>query len=232
MIVIGAPVHARGWILADWFDCLANQEGLDPSEIHIILNYGPDTDGTLDIIGREIARRRFHRVEVITDAPVGHSERRWWTMERYLMMVRLRNEILLRVREIGPDFYLSCDTDMLLPAHTLRTLFAEIGTYDAIAPLTFMTVQGEGCPNAFSAPGVRALVPSATTSQYAIFGVKLMGHAMYSRVDYAAHRHGEDLGWADNAARLGLTMALCPLVRVKHVMAPDLHGLLDPRVGF
>src|ERR1035437_7071511 len=155
MIVVGAPVHARAWILEDWFEHLANQENLDPKEMHILLNYGPDKDGTIDILARELEKRRFYRVEVLVDNQGGHSSTRWWTQERYIMMARLRNRLLERVREIETDYYLSCDADMLLPAHTMRTLFAEIGKYDAIAPLAFMTAQGESFPNAFKMPSVR-----------------------------------------------------------------------------
>ena len=231
MIVVGAPVHHRAWVLRDWFDALAVQEDVPPDRLEVVLNYGDSTDETLAILEEEAERGRFARVSWLKDEGADHVAQRLWTLDRYATMVRLRNDLLAQVRKIGPDFYLSCDTDMLLPPHALRTLLGNFGDYDAIAPLAFMTEHGESFPNCMAVDGTR-VVPKTTSQQYAVFGVVLMASSMYLNVDYAVNGMGEDLGWAKNAWEAGKRMALCPDVRVKHVMRPELLAMFDNRVGF
>lgn len=231
MIIVGAPVHQRGWIIRDWFDALANQEDHPPEGIEVVLNYGASSDMTRESIMYEQMLARFHRVTVLEDPHTDHVGHRLWTLDRYATMTRLRNDLLTYVRQKKPDFYLSCDTDMILPPHTLRILFENFGTWDGIAPVTFMTTVGEEFPNCIDTDGRRD-TPKTTSQRHAVFGTVLMNQALYEKVDYAPHHMGEDLGWAQNAEQAGLKMALCPEVRVKHVMNEDMLGTLDVRIGF
>lgn len=231
MIVVFAPVHQRGWILRDWFECLANQEELSPDNLHVLLNYGASDDDTLAIIQEEASRGRFAAVEYLEDSGTDHVASRTWTLERYQTMVRLRNDLLDRVRKIGPDFALSCDTDMLLPPQTLRTLLAELQDFGGIAPLTFMTETSEQFPNCMTERWVR-VIPQITSPRYAVFGVVLMTSKLYSLVSYSTNPMGEDLGWAANVRDAGITLAICPHVRVKHVMSHGRLGEIDVRIGF
>lgn len=231
MIIVGAPVCEREWILRDWFDGLAHQEDFPPEEIEVVLNYGVSKDLTRMSITYEQMLGRFRKVTVLEDQHNDHLGHRLWTLSRYATMTRLRNDLLAYVRQETPDFYLSCDTDMLLPPHTLRTLFEHLSPWDGIAPLTFMTPNGEHFPNCTNLHGTRQ-VPEKTEEQHAVFGTVLMTERLYQEVDYAPHALGEDLGWADNCHRAGLRLALCPDVRVKHVMNPDMLETLDVRIGF
>lgn len=232
MILVGAPVHERGWILQDWFEHLAAQEDFPPDGLEIVFNYGPSNDNTLDLIQEEAQRGRFGAVRWLTDVHGGHVGPRMWNLDRYATMVRLRNDLLGEVRRRGPDYYLSCDTDMLLPPHTLRTLFRNIDGFNGIAPLAFMTDHGEGFPNCMNIDNQTRDLPSVTSQQYAVFGVVLMDRLLYTNVDYEVHGMGEDLGWAKNAWANHMSLALCPDVRVKHVMYPAMLGMFDNRVGF
>lgn len=232
MILVGAPVCGRGWILHHWLDALANQEEVDALDLWLVFNYGPSEDDTFAILEAEALRGRFGNVAVLMDdLDAGHRVDRCWNWNRYVLMTRLRNRLLEYARWVRPDYYLSCDTDMLLPAHSLRTLLADMGSYDAIAPLAFMTPEGTNYPNCFGAGGNRT-VPTVVQEEDAIFGAVLMSHRMYGTVDYAVDSMGEDLGWARNARGKGFRLALDPNVRVKHVMNPDMLGQIDGRVGF
>ena len=231
VLIVGAPVHEREWILPDWFDALAQQEEWDPQDIEIVLNYGTSGDMTLMQATYERMRGRFRNVTVLFDQHDDHVGHRLWTLSRYATRTRLRNDLLAYVRQESPDFYLSCDTDMLLPPHTLRTLFEHLNTWDGIAPLTFMTPNGEQFPNCTNLDGRRS-IPEATAQQHAVFGTVLMTERLYREADYAPHALGEDLGWADNVQRAGLRLALCPDVRIKHCMDPTMRETLDVRIGF
>lgn len=231
-LIIGAPVHERAWILQDWLDHLAEQEDFPPNNIEIVVNYGPSSDDTIGILRREDARGRFKRITVLYDIHDDHVGPRVWSTDRYATMVRLRNDLLAYVRTQNPDFYLSCDTDMLLPPHTLRMLFAHLSTWNGIAPLTWMTPEGMLFPNCMALDGSRPAPPSTTLQQYAIFGTVLMDRTLYTKVDYSVHGMGEDLGWARSAWEQGLGLAICPDVRIKHVMNEGMLGVIDPRIGF
>lgn len=231
MIIVGAPVCEREWILRDWFDGLSHQEDFPPEEIEVVLNYGKSQDLTRMSIIYEQMLGRFRKVTLLEDNTDDHIGHRLWTLSRYATMTRLRNDLLAYVRQETPDFYLSCDTDMLLPPHTLRTLFEHLNTWDGIAPLTFMTPHGEHFPNCMGLTGGRT-VPETTTEQHAVFGTVLMTERLYRGADYAPHAQGEDLGWARNVQNAGLRLALCPDVRIKHCMNPEMLETFDVRVGF
>ena len=231
--VIGAPVHQRAWVLADWLAYLLEQD-IPFDDTVLLVNYGESTDGTLDII--EHARDAAPwTVEVINSEAEGHLAERRWSFERYKFMARLRNTLLRRVRELEPDFYLSIDTDILLPPKSLKTLEVELraANIDAISPLLYLTPKGTSYPNAMTLPkGRRPKVMNYTFRADAVFAAVLMSPNMYMSTDYAAHPLGEDIGWALNAARNGMTMGLCPHIKAKHVMNPEMLDVTDERVGF
>jgi hypothetical protein len=223
MIVVGAPVFERGWILQRWFDGLAQQD----LELMVVLNYGPGTDDTLAIIERN--RERFP-IHVVQTPGVEHVAERQWNLPRYVVMTTLRNDLLRVVRQLSPDYFLSCDTDMLMPPGALQTLIETIEPYDGIAPLTFMTHQDCEHPNWLTADLQRPAVPHGITEQYAVFGTVLMNRALYA-VDYGPHNWGEDLGWAANVRTQGLRLAMNADVKVKHVMFREALDVFDDRVG-
>jgi hypothetical protein len=154
MIVVGAPVHERAWILKEWFDALAVQEDHPPDGLEIVFNYGPSTDTPSSSSEKEAQRGRFASVRVIEDEHsdhVGSGSGHLIGMPPWCAC----GTIFCERSRIQPDFYLSCDTDMLLPPHTLRTLFGNMEGYNGVAPLAFMTEHGEGFPNcmAWISPG-------------------------------------------------------------------------------
>jgi hypothetical protein len=231
-LVVGAPVHERMWILPYWLSFLHEQTAVDPGDITLLFHCGPSVDGTREYL--EAQRGADWRDVIILDGVDGeHSERRTWNKSRFHLMVQLRNELLAEVRRLRPDYYLSCDTDMLLPLPTVETLLKEIGTYDGIAPLAFMTSQGEDFSNGTDVDCSRRLpIEPQTYPVGACFGVVLMTPQLYDGVDYAFHDAGEDLGWARGVQQAGLSLAICPLCRVKHVMDRPALETRDHRVGF
>lgn len=230
MIVVGAPVHQRGWILPHWLDHLAGQD-VDTGQLLIVLNYGRGSDNTLDVIEAERARGRFAGVELLIDEHADHSADRLWSPARYETMTRLRNDLLQRVRQLQPEWYLSCDTDMLLPPHAISTLTWECGRFAGIGPVAHMMPRGS-CVNAFGAEGQRIRPPAGIEGVYAVFGVKLMRPELYQGIDYRSHPQGEDIGWASACWTAKLRLAITGHVLAKHVMTPEMLYAVDPRVGF
>jgi hypothetical protein len=146
MIIVGAPVHQRAWVLKDWFEHLGKQT-IEPDRLHVVLNYGHSDDETLEIILGARAQHGFGRVSVLTDKADDHRAHRGWNEKRYGTMVRLRNRLLEFVRAQPPSLYLSLDTDILLPSTAVENLVDSLGRYQAVGPLTHMTPTGRW-PNA------------------------------------------------------------------------------------
>lgn len=224
-------MHERAWALPQWFDRLATQTHHPADCLTIVLNYGTSEDRTLEIIESE---DRFKKIVVIETPGVPHQKDRWWTVERYEVMARLRNDMLSVVRDLAPDYFLSCDTDMMLPPDALARLasHAAVGWLAGVAPLTYMTPTGVGFPNWLTKTLQRPTVPNVPlVPQWAVFGTVLMTPRLYA-VDYRSHDWGEDIGWACNVEDSGLVLALATQVKVKHVMDSQYLNIVDERVGF
>lgn len=231
-VLVGAPVHERGWVLPHYFEALRAQ-GMD---LEFLFNLGPGEDTTEQVLAREQTQGGWARFEILLDDFGDHHAKRLWYMKRYETMVRLRNDLLKRVRELEPDYYLSLDTDILLPPGAIRTLVQELERVgaDGISPLLYMTDSGTRYPNAMRLDRTERVLPTDNTTQTVpvAFAAKLMTPALYREVDYAAHPSGEDLGWGVAAAQAGFTLAWAPQVKAKHVMNPAMLQRVDPRVGF
>jgi hypothetical protein len=220
--------------LQKWFDRFRLQAGIRSREVGFVFHVGPSKDDTEKILAQEDAWGNWAFVELLRDGSDGHVDQgRHWSLTRYGHMSKMRNELLEFARSKSPEFYLSCDSDMLLPRKTLEVLREDLGNYDGIAPLTFMTPPPtDTITNGMERTGSRFPAWTKDPRQvYACFGVVLMTPALM-QVEYKAHGLGEDLGWAENVAEAKLRLAITPNVRVKHVMHPDHLEQRDPRVGF
>lgn len=241
-LVVGAPVHQRAWVLVDWLHHLTraiehhpDPQDFDWEDVVLLFNYGPSTDGTLEIL-REAERMHPWTVEVMVDEKDEHVADRRWSYARYEVMARLRNDLLTRVRTLSPAYYFSLDTDILLPDGAIHDLLVDFEDpkFDAVAPTVYMTPNGKGFPNAMRLDsGARQRNQHAFTMIVEVaFAAVMMRPALYQGVDYAAHMRGEDIGWGLNARKQGMVMGLNPNVVCKHIMRPEMLDAVDPRVGW
>lgn len=233
-LVIGAPVHERAWVLPDWLHHLSIQD-LPWERVVLLLNYGHSNDGTLEVL-RQAEQMLPWTVEVLHDAGDDHVAERRWNYPRYEVMARLRNGLLERVRELKPSFYLSLDTDILLPKNGIADLLNDFdgAKFDAVSPLLYMTPTSKGYPNAMDlTSGVRPkLMHDFTMRVDVCFAAVMMRPSLYLNVDYRAHSRGEDIGWGENARDAGMVMGLNPRVQCKHVMNREMLTAPDERIGW
>lgn len=236
-VVVGAPVYKREWIADEWLTRICNQWEFPAEELEVVV-FGVPGDPTIELLHRVGKREGLGKLTVLYDLDLtGHEEARIWNEDRYELMAKMRNQLLDYANKKA-RFYLSCDTDMLLPPETLLKLAQDLGRIgdpevDGIAPLTYMTPQGTQAPNCMDKGGVtRPVVQPDVFQVYAAFGVVLMGWDLMHLVRYEAHPQGEDIGWARIAARKGCRLYLDPHVKVKHVMHPGLMEVVDERIGF
>lgn len=229
LILVGCPIYQRAWILEDWFDHLE----LQGHRLKYVFAYTTGWDRTFEILQRRAPHNRM-AFWPSKDAP--HSTTRRWTSARYDLMAKMRNDLLTVAREANPDFYLSLDSDILLPPGALDSLIDAAQTYDAVAPLAYL---GPGkITNAFTGtPGKhyrRAPVYGAVQTVDVICAAKLMTPKIFNddKVYYYGHPQGEDLGWSATARANGYRLALDTRVLAKHVMEPKQLNVVDRRIGW
>jgi hypothetical protein len=107
-------------------------------------------------------------------------------------------------------------------------LFELTKTLDAVAPLTYMTPEGDGFPNVMTwhpqtKPDGRALrmgpYPKGIVFKAdVIMGVVMMSERVYRQARYAVHPQGEDLGWANSCSHHGFELWSASNVYASHVM--------------
>lgn len=232
-LIIGCPIYKRDWILHHWIRCLLNQS-YDLSKIGFIFETAPDDEKTIEIL--ELWKRMqtnipLFEIKVRDDIPhFEHEENaRQWTVSRYTNMVSLRNSLLASVREYGPDFYFSLDSDILLEnPNTLELLIAHIRSgADAVSPLMFMTPIYDRYPSVMSwhpENPERAFreefYPIGTYFKAdVIMAAKMMSKRVYSEVDYVIHSQGEDVGWSLECKKKGFDLYSASYIYAPHIMS-------------
>ena len=237
-LLVGCPVYERGWVLPQWFDHLA--EWTQHVSVSFVFAYTPGNDDTLEII-----REKTHKVDAlwhyITVTDGTHStERNWGSKDRLVTLAYLRNRLLTEVRDIEPDYYLSLDSDILVPPWEQSSLLFEgLLQFDAVAPLVHLG--GGDISNAFyqTARNHRRRV---TRQQFydtpqpvdIICASKLMAPRLFNdeRVHYGYHGAGEDIYWSAQATSYGYGLGLDTRIRTTHIMKPEQLDKEDIRLGW
>lgn len=231
VVAVGCPVAHRAWVLDAWFDHVeAACEAADVEPRYVFVG-DPERDRSFKVIGR-----RATECDVIAVPNGKGDDVRRWDQGRYRQMVELRNLLLGLVRDIGPSFFLSLDSDILLHPDVLNVLLEDMekDDYDAIGGRCFMTQTGRSCPSWARLSPRGALQRYDSDGYFAaqiIMAIKLMRPTAY-HIDYELHIQGEDIGWSLACQRAGLKLGWDGRLASKHVLAPHLLNLLDPRVGF
>lgn len=229
-VLVGCPVFERDWVLGRWFDHLESW----PLELGFVFAYTPGSDSTLDII-----QSRAPDATIIVVEDGDHSvERNWGKRSRLETLADMRNEILRTVRVLGPDFYLSLDSDVLVaPWEESHTLFNSVrrgGEFDAISPLAYL---GAGdVSNAFHWRGDH-LTRLDKAKRYGVpqpVGVLcaaiLMNPAAYNTGSYSYDMLGEDIAWARSVRRGPVRLGFDSSVVFDHVMSQEQLHVNDARV--
>lgn len=231
MVLIGCPVFQRSWSLPAWFDHVEKaciEANVAPFFV-FVGDAGRDPDTWAVIAERAGRVEAVHVAEDTRTADV----RDWALTPRFHRMVELRNALLAEVRAIGPEWFLSLDSDILLHPQSLVNLLESVERFDAVGGRAYMSA-GTHDPSYGSLVYGGGLYRPDFTGVAAvdvIMAVKLMMPPAY-RVDYEWHHLGEDLGWSIACRRAGLTLGYDGRVANKHLMEREALNRVDPRVGF
>jgi hypothetical protein len=239
-LLVGCPILKREWIIGEW---LRRVEQHTPDDWH--LNYvfvGSPEDPTRRVID-EVASNPVHYVDVAEDLEAETRDHAWAQKGAFARMVALRNHLLEEVRIIGPDLFLSLDSDILVHPNQITNLVDVLENdernFAAVGGKVFLA-SGTGHPswcNYSPQKGMKRSNIDYVGPVDVIMAVKLMSPAAF-HVDYEYHHQGEDVGWSLACGRKGLALAHDGRVTSKHVMSrtnlngDDLIARRDARCGF
>lgn len=224
--VVGCPVHRREWIFAKYLEHVlvaCDNAGVEPSFVFV----GTEDDPSWAEIpeGLDVS---FVHLDEPREAIARH-----WSVERFNYMGYLRNIMLKKVRDIGPDVFLSLDSDILLHEDALRLGLETLGEADAVGLGCYMTPVSKAAPNYGYLKGtkfVRGLAEHETAAASVLMAAVLMSQKAYN-VDYEDHSKGEDIGWSIACGRANLKFLWDNRRTSKHVMGPEWLERDDPRVS-
>lgn len=232
-IAVGCPVRNRGWILPSWFDHVERAFealGVEPMYTFVV---GSSEDRTLEIIEQRAPKALVAHTE---EQLLPESSTRW-TLPRFHELVTARNKLLINVRALGPDLFLSLDSDILINETTVPNLIETLEAHPnwaAVGGKLYMTPTGKHTPSyAFNKPAgglVREEAEGCFRVEI-IMALKLMQPEAYY-VDYRYSEKGEDVAWSLDCAKSGLILGWDGRVANKHVMLNRQLYETDPRVGY
>lgn len=224
-------MRRREWILPTWFIAVekaCSVAGLDPEFVFVV----PQGDLSIPVIEQATESP----VELIVTDEEPADDTRVWDADRYTRMVYVRNLLLERVRQIGPQVFWSLDSDILPSADCLKLSMELLGDYAAVGQRTFMMLPPHTeCTSRARLVEGRLLdredAQGWTGPADCIMGAKLMTPSAYG-VDYVWSSLGEDIGWSQECASQKLQLGWDGRVGLKHVMSREWLNKVDQRVGF
>lgn len=241
-IVIGCPVSGRAWILDKWFSHqieACNNADLVPEFVFVVPKEDTADQEVIKQCCGDVKKGGF-KVDIIETEEPPRPPRRTWSASRYQHMVILRNTLLRRVRQIGPTYFWSIDSDILAAPDALMYAKAVIDTRDcsAVGMHLYLSMVGrfhssraEIVNNHLCNRQVHESMFEGTYPTDAVMASVLMGPKAYN-VDYQFHDEGEDVGYSVAAREAGLHFLWCGKALCKHCMEPDALNKFDNRVGF
>lgn len=231
-IIIACPVYRRSWVLPLWFEAIEKQT-IPLSDIGFMFELGPDDDETHELLWQwhdkhpEVSVFYAHVFNDI-EHQVNPEAGRKWNQDRYAKLSMLRNSLLDVVTCHSPERYFSLDSDLILEnPNTLEYLYELSETRDIVSPLSYMKYNDTNYPSAMfwiDEVGGRARRDPGRCSIGELFpadivmAAVMMKPEVYSKIRYAPHRQGEDLGFAGNAGLAGFKAFCASNHYAAHIM--------------
>jgi hypothetical protein len=219
MILVGCPVYERGWILPTWFEHLSH---VRDDRAHFVFAYTPGEDNTLDVIEYECGQRGYS-FDIITVTDGTHSaERNWQQKGRIQTMADMRNQLLDFAHRMSPDYYLSLDSDILLPDGAVDSLCWSVKNteYDAVSPVTWLSHLPE-ITNAFYRDKHtlrRVKVMDGLQPADVLCAAICMSREVVESTSYDHFPRGEDFAWSESAQVAGFKLGIDTRIKAKHIM--------------
>lgn len=240
-LVIGAPAWDRAWSLPLWMASV--RANVDPENTGLVFVVPAADAPTRDAIAALTAD--FNWVEVMRDrgAQLPRDER---PATQHRTLATARNQILQIVAKVRPKYYLSWDTDLLVPSGTVDRLIVErlpittVWTWlNRMPPRRMNHYDGREYREVLWQPPVCAtamawdqrnvgravhypadefrLRSSGLWKCGVVMAFKLMDARAYSVAHYAPHHDGEDIPFNIQLARRGVPRFCCGDIQGLHL---------------
>lgn len=246
-LLIGCPVRRREWILRPWFlfaDQAAEVANLKPAYVVALASTDVESREVVEKCCADGGRQLFvvetgeKSCELLTRPwdvmPGPPPPLATWNEIRYREMVDIRNQLLDQVREIGPELFLSLDSDILIHERVIANMVENLGRFDAVGGKCYMTPYNTAYPSYgmfLNANGLLRPDSDWVMPVDCIMAIKLMTPKAYA-IDYRLHYQGEDAGWSSAATAAGLKLGWDGRITSKHVMTSAYLDAVDPRCGY
>lgn len=228
--MIGCPVRNRAWILPAYLQALTELEyPEDKLKFCFIVN---DCQDNTRLILEEFTRasRSPVRVRECNHSRPGGYKRGFYKLSR---LAELRNILLQEFLESSCEYLFSVDSDILMPPHSLSILLE-----DSCLMVSALVCNGHevGDPGLFNVlnrdddGGYRHLreIPEKTLFRVDCTGAAfLIAREVIEKhgVRYAAGRGAEDIGFCEQASRMGLEIFCDSRVEGLHVMQESMISI-------
>jgi glycosyltransferase involved in cell wall biosynthesis len=221
-IIAGCPVRNRGWALPQWFEGLRAQD----HDLEILCLASESEDNTIELLKENGATVLFDPQPGRPTAAIdGHY---WGTMADYEYMARIRNLLLEDVISHDADYFLSIDSDIVLPPGALEKMIEiNIGVrawtpYGAVVSPYVNMGQTEVVPNVMSWAGSgnanRDFIRSDGGYADVIMACMLFDRHAMAQLRWSAHQQGEDVGLCIDATIKQVPRWWEPSIRCDHLM--------------
>jgi hypothetical protein len=248
-VLLAAPVRDRGWILPAYLERVAEldiPEGVQ-LDAYFLVN-GDEGDGGPDMLRRFAGLMQGRmRVEVErypADPPVPPSRETHNRLSLFRYLAGLRNATVERALAGGYDYLFSVDTDVLMPAWTLRRLLA--AGRDVVAA-ALVNDEFWNLPAAYRAhnmlrradfpgpAGRRAYQHVTNMPETGLMEVDVTGacfliarRVLEAGCRFADHPAGEDVPFCEAVQAAGFRLFGDAGLRVEHMMAQ--HTFVAPAI--
>lgn len=232
-LIIGCPVKGREWMIEPWIDAVRTAVSIAeiPYTFFFLIDDGDPVIEEIDRVCKSRDVQAFYRTHrSYTDPFKEHN----WSEARIEYMVELRNSLLETVREYGPDYFLSLDSDILLHPEAISGMLSMTNKHAAVGGKTYLTRNSKlpsyAMINKFSKNMIRTDIDHTVTVDV-IMAIKLMTSEAYN-INYSYDRRGEDIGWSLNCKAAGLKLGYDGRYASKHIMERTMLDTIDKRVGY
>jgi GT2 family glycosyltransferase len=218
-VVVGCPVRDRAWTIPEWYAGIEAQD----IDVDVMCLVSPSVDNTEELL------RERGVITFTLDDPGPRTKTQidghMWTEGAYIYMARLRNALTYYAQQYGADYFLSLDSDIVLPkgglAKMLEYAKAHMGV---VAPAVNMGWRNTAWNTMdwvdYNRPSVahRPVIEPRGGQADVVMAAMLLDRIAMEKCAWAMHEQGEDVGFSLVARQQQVPLWWLPEVRCLHLM--------------
>lgn len=201
-VLVGCPIFERAWVFADWMNALVAEHEAGDIDLAVALCLTKGKDETESMIDRATQKVGFTITTIPFSGGTEGNSHDWSQVERVQTVADKRNLLIDLARTISPDYYLSLDSDVIVPRGGIKALIEtlQFEGYDAACPRVWVWnafyVAGKYQQGRLAFLGRRDYGVQAVdvvTSSACLMSPKVFKE---KAIRYGVALRGKDFGWA------------------------------------